>query len=82
MAHMDQEENRMWLLRRYAIHDTHFLTLDERERRILISRAGYITNKPLSAKEVAQNEQISVSRVWQIETKAIEKLRPFQLKFV
>ena len=50
-------------------------TLDPREKRILELRFGFGNNNPLSREEIAQELGISVTRIRQIESQAIKKLR-------
>jgi RNA polymerase sigma-32 factor len=52
--------------------------LDDRERRIFEARR--LADKPLTLKELAAEFKVSPDRIWQIETRAFEKVRKAALK--
>lgn len=50
-------------------------TLTERESKILKLKYGLFGNKKYSSKEIAELFKLSSTRIWQIEIKALWKLR-------
>lgn len=57
------------------VHSAIDQSLTEQERRIILLRFGFLSNEPIPQADIAQAMGRCRQRVWQIENKAIKKLR-------